>query len=73
MTALRIDMCRLWCAALVGLGVFVPIAVRADEAMALKVEAIAPALEAYIAKGMADFDVPGLAIGIVTDDRLVYG
>ena len=31
-----------------------------------------PALEAYIADGMKDFDDPGLAIGIVSGDRLVY-
>jgi len=48
-------------------------AARADDAMAQRVAEIAPALEAYIEKGMSAFDLPGLAIGIVTDDRLVYG
>ena len=45
---------------------------RADAAMDAKIEALAPDLEAYIAHGMKDFDLPGLAIGIVTGDRLVY-
>jgi CubicO group peptidase (beta-lactamase class C family) len=31
-----------------------------------------PALETYIAKAMKDFDVPGLSIGIVSSDKLVY-
>ncbi len=34
---------------------------------------LAPSLEAYIAKGMRTYDSPGLAIGIVADDHLVYG
>ena len=37
-----------------------------------RIVALAPELEAYIAAGMKDFDLPGLAIGIVTGDRLVY-
>ena len=47
-------------------------AARADAAMDARIEALAPDLEAYIAKGMAAFDDPGLAIGIVSGDRLVY-
>src|SRR5262249_11550989 len=43
-----------------------------DPAMAARIEALAPRLEAYIAEGMAAFDCPGLAIGIVAGDRLVY-
>ncbi|MET0427770.1 MAG: serine hydrolase, partial [Microvirga sp.] len=31
-----------------------------------------PELEAYLAAGMQAFDAPGLAIGIVANDRLVY-
>src|SRR5882724_8059246 len=38
-----------------------------------RVQALIPDLEAYIASGMKAFDSPGLAIGIVADDRLVYG
>ena len=34
--------------------------------------ALAPSLEFYIAKGMKTYDSPGLAIGIVADDKLVY-
>ena len=41
--------------------------------MEARIEAMIPDLEAYIASGMKDFGVPGLAIGIVTGDRLVYG
>jgi CubicO group peptidase (beta-lactamase class C family) len=37
-----------------------------------RVQAMVPDLESYIARGMKSFDVPGLAIGIVADDRLVY-
>ena len=45
---------------------------RADEATEARIEALKPELEAYIAAGMKNFDLPGLAIGIVTGDRLVY-
>jgi CubicO group peptidase (beta-lactamase class C family) len=31
-----------------------------------------PDIEAYIASGMKEFNVPGLAIGIVAEDKLVY-
>jgi len=41
--------------------------------MAERVEALIPELETYLASGMAAFDVPGVAIGIVSGDRLVYG
>lgn len=44
----------------------------ADAAMDAAIEALVPDLEAYIAKGMADFDDPGLAIGIVSGGRLVW-
>ena len=37
-----------------------------------RVRALMPDLQAYIASGMKAFDVPGLAIGIVTGDKLVY-
>src|SRR5262245_54423375 len=40
--------------------------------MEARITAVIPALEAYIQSGMKAFDVPGLAIGIVTGDRLVY-
>ncbi len=37
-----------------------------------RIEALTPALEAYVAEGMAAFDAPGVAIGIVAGDELVY-
>jgi CubicO group peptidase (beta-lactamase class C family) len=40
--------------------------------MMSRVEALEPALESYVNKGMAAFDVPGAAVGIVAGDRLVY-
>lgn len=42
------------------------------QAMPEKIEALVPELEATIARGMKDFDNPGLAIGIVTGDKLAY-
>ena len=44
----------------------------AAEPMDAQVAALVPELEATIASGMNAFDNPGLAIGIVTGDRLVY-
>jgi CubicO group peptidase (beta-lactamase class C family) len=46
---------------------------KSEAPMAPRIEALIPELEDYVAKGMNAFDVPGLAIGIVTGDRLVYG
>jgi hypothetical protein len=37
-----------------------------------RAEALIPDLEAYIANGMKAFDLPGLAIGIVSGNKLVY-
>jgi CubicO group peptidase (beta-lactamase class C family) len=37
-----------------------------------RVQARIPDIEAYIASGMKLFDVPGVAIGIVAGDKLVY-
>src|SRR5437763_1972927 len=37
-----------------------------------RVRALIPEFEAYIAAGMKGFDVPGLAMGIVAGDKLVY-
>jgi CubicO group peptidase (beta-lactamase class C family) len=44
----------------------------AEPPMKARIEALIPDLESYIASGMKAFDVPGLAIGIVSGDRLVY-
>lgn len=38
-----------------------------------RVQTLIPAIEKYAESGMRDFDVPGLAIGIVVGDELVYG
>jgi CubicO group peptidase (beta-lactamase class C family) len=37
-----------------------------------QIAALVPDLERYVKAGMAAFDVPGAAVGIVADDRLVY-
>jgi CubicO group peptidase (beta-lactamase class C family) len=55
-----------------------PDVTRAEEAsksaapMAARITALIPDLEAYIRSGMKAYDVPGVAVGIVTGDRLVY-
>ena len=45
---------------------------QAGAAMSARIEALIPQLETYIAGGMKAFNLPGLAIGIVSGDRLVY-
>jgi len=47
-------------------------ATRSTAPMEARVQALIPELEAYIQNGMKAFDVPGVAVGIVTGDRLVY-
>jgi CubicO group peptidase (beta-lactamase class C family) len=37
-----------------------------------RVQELIPEIEAYITSGMKAFDVPGLAIGIVANNRLIY-
>jgi CubicO group peptidase (beta-lactamase class C family) len=44
----------------------------AEQQQAAAIAALVPSLEPYITRGMTEFDSPGLAIGIVADDRLVY-
>ena len=44
----------------------------AQAVAAERIQALVPRLEAYIESGMKDFDLPGLAIGIVAGDRLAY-
>lgn len=46
--------------------------VIAQDTMESRIEALVPDLEAYIERGMTEFDNPALAVGIVTGDRLVY-
>jgi CubicO group peptidase (beta-lactamase class C family) len=43
-----------------------------DAAMTSRIEALVPEIEAYSRSGMNAFDVPGLALGVVVGDRLVY-
>jgi CubicO group peptidase (beta-lactamase class C family) len=38
-----------------------------------RIEALIPEIETYTAGGMKAFDSPGLALGIVANDRLAYG
>src|SRR5206468_11430218 len=45
---------------------------KTDAAMEDRVKALIPEFEAYLASGMKGFDVPGLAMGIVAGDKLVY-
>lgn len=45
---------------------------QAVDDLEARVEALVPDLEAYIARGMADFDAPGLVIGIVNGEGLVW-
>jgi CubicO group peptidase (beta-lactamase class C family) len=47
-------------------------AARADQDMEIRIRNLGPALDAYVSKGMKDFDSPGVAIGIVTSDRLYF-
>jgi CubicO group peptidase (beta-lactamase class C family) len=47
-------------------------ATAAPPAAKAKVEALLPGFEAMIEKGMADFAVPGAAVGIVVGDEVVY-
>jgi CubicO group peptidase (beta-lactamase class C family) len=66
-------MISLWLAIFVVLGTVVPAACVAQvQPVADRVTALVPSLEAYLEQGMRTFDSPGLAIGIVADDRLVY-
>ena len=43
-----------------------------DQALETRIQGLIPDLERYITSGMKAFDVPGLAIGIVANDKLVY-
>ena len=49
-----------------------PRAHAAEPSIEAAIEVNRPDIEAYIASGMKLFDLPGLAIGIVANDRLVY-
>lgn len=47
-------------------------AAESDQALKARIQGLIPRLETYIAGGMKAFDVPGLAIGIVAGDELIY-
>ena len=52
----------------------VPVAAfaQADPSMETRINELVPKLETYITDGMKAYDSPGLAIGIVAGDKLVY-
>ena len=45
---------------------------KSKASMEGRVQELIPDIEAYIASGMKGFDIPGLSIGIVANNRLVY-
>lgn len=47
-------------------------AITAQEPMEARVMKLTPSLDVYIENGMKAFDLPGLAMGIVVGDKLVY-
>ena len=47
-------------------------ACAADASIEATIEAVRPDVEAYIGNGMKMFDLPGLSIGIIANDRIVY-
>jgi hypothetical protein len=46
--------------------------IKQSQGFKARIEALVPSLEACVAIGLKTFDAPGLAIGIVSGDRLVY-
>lgn len=46
--------------------------ISSQEMMEARVTKLVPSLDVYIEKGMKAFDLPGLAIGIVVGNKLVY-
>jgi CubicO group peptidase (beta-lactamase class C family) len=45
---------------------------RSENSIEQRIQALAPSLEEYISANMKSFDVPGLAVGIVVGNKLVY-
>src|SRR5258708_1525416 len=45
---------------------------KSEPSIEERVRAALPDIEAYVAAGMKTFDSPGLALGIVAGDRLIY-
>ena len=46
---------------------------KPDHALEARIQAVIPDVERYISSGMKALDVPGLGIGIIANDKLVYG
>ncbi len=47
-------------------------ATPSDTSIEQRIQALVPSLEEYISANMKSFEVPGLAIGVVAGDKLVY-
>jgi CubicO group peptidase (beta-lactamase class C family) len=47
-------------------------ATSSESSIEQRIQALVPSFEAYASENMKSFDVPGLAIGIVAGDKLVY-
>jgi CubicO group peptidase (beta-lactamase class C family) len=47
-------------------------ATPSESSIEQRIEALVPSLESYVSANMKSFDVPGVAVGIVAGDKLVY-
>jgi CubicO group peptidase (beta-lactamase class C family) len=69
---------RVFPAVLIAVALYLPTAVPAEETtrpasdVTLRVKELIPEIEAYVESGMKAFDSPGVALGVVVDDRLVF-
>src|SRR6476659_5233636 len=45
---------------------------KPDASIEQRVQALVPSLEKYVDTYMKGFDVPGVAVGIVANDKLIY-
>jgi CubicO group peptidase (beta-lactamase class C family) len=79
MATSRASRRNLLSAAIAGVGTGLGTALKPDAAragtspdLAARIQEFIPDLEAAIARGMKGFDAPGVAIGIVCQDKLVY-
>lgn len=55
-----------------GFAAFAASASAQEQSMEERVRGLVPVLESYVQQGMAAFDNPGMAVGIVSGDRLIY-
>lgn len=66
-------MKRIIAAALVvGLAVMSDASVQAQQPSQASIEALLPDFEKQVAEGMKAFSVPGLAVGVIHEDKLIY-